>query len=244
MLTTLLLLSPFVFLAFGAEAAIGFGATVIFITLASNFYPIAHLVPITVPFNIIIGSYICTRYRHAIDLGLILKRILPLMGGGICIGLVLYPILKGIDLKRLFGLLVTVYAARELYIALRPPKSPHRRLSAFWSTFWFILAGITHATYATGGPMLVYVVGRLGLSKARFRATMLLVWFLFNTVLSIVFLFNGRMGAGTLKITAGLLPALALGIIFGEWIHDKVSEKIFRRLIFALLLFSGIALLF
>jgi uncharacterized membrane protein YfcA len=244
MLTTLLLLAPFVFLAFSAEAAIGFGATVIFITLGSNFYPIAQLVPITVPFNILIGGYLCTRYRHAIDFGLLFKRILPLMGGGICIGLMLYPVLREVDLKRLFGLLVSIYAARELYLALRPPETPHGQLPAFWSTFWFILAGITHATYATGGPMLVYVVGRLGLSKAVFRATMLLVWCLFNTVLSMVFLFNGRMGVNSLKITAGLLPALAIGIIFGEYIHDKVSEEIFRRLIFGLLLFSGIVLLF
>ena len=243
MTTILLILSPFVFLAFSAEAAIGFGATVIFITLGSNFYTIAQLVPITVPFNILIGGYICTRYRRSINFSLFFKRILPLMGGGICIGLLLYPILGKIDLKRLFGLLVTIYAGRELFIELRPQLRIGRQLSPFWSTFWIVLAGITHATYATGGPMLVYVVGRLGLGKAQFRATMLLVWCLFNTFLSMVFLINGRMGAESLKLTAGLLPALAVGILFGEWVHDKVSEKIFRRLIFCLLLFSGVMLM-
>jgi uncharacterized membrane protein YfcA len=242
MLIVIATLAPIVFLAFSAEAAIGFGATVIFITLGSNFYPIAKLVPVTVPFNILIGCYICTRYRRAIHFPLFLKRVLPLMGGGICIGLLLFPMLKEMNLKRLFGLLVTVYAARELIIDLRPKPAQKRELSGFWSTFWLVLAGITHSVYATGGPMLVYVVGRLGLTKAEFRATMCMVWGLFNTFLTAVFLANGRMGMGSLKITAGLLPALALGIIAGEWIHGRVSEKIFRRLIFSLLLFSGMVL--
>ena len=242
--TTILILAPFVFLAFSAEAAFGFGATVLFITLSSNFYPIAELVPIAVPFNILIGSYICTRYYKAIRFGLFFKRILPLMGCGICIGLLLYPLIKETNLKRLLGLLVSIYAARELILEFRPQNTPKRELSTFWSNFWFVLAGLTHAFYATGGPLLIYVVGRLGLTKSEFRATMLLVWSLFNTFLSAVFLINGRMNAESLKVTAGLLPVLGIGILIGEWVHDRVSERIFRRLIFALLLFSGVVLIF
>ena len=165
------------------------------------------------------------------------------MGGGICIGLLLYPILGKIDLKRLFGLLVTIYAARELFIELRPQLRISRQLSPFWSTFWFVLAGIhprhlcnrrPHAG-VRGGP------SRTGQgSIPRHHAC----WSGACSHLSFHGFSDQRPHGGRkLKITAGLLPVLAVGILFGEWVHDKVSERIFRRLIFCLLLFSGVMLM-
>jgi hypothetical protein len=41
-------------------------------------------------------------------------------------------------------------------------------------------AGLVHGMYTTGGPLLVYALGREGLSKHVFRSTVTAVWLVFN----------------------------------------------------------------
>lgn len=237
-----LILAPIVFFAYAIQSAIGFGAMLIIVTLGSHVLAIDLLVPMAVPFSIFISFYISIRYFRFIDKGLLFKQIFPLMVVGICLGFVLYPLIKGDLLKRIFGVIVTVYAARELFFSLRPTTSKLRRLSCFERVLWLILAGITHAIYATGGPMLVYVVGRIGLTKSVFRATLCTVWAVLNTFLTVAFIANGRIDGASLMLTAALLPALGLGIVMGEWLHGRVSEQRFQRMTHAMLLLAGVAL--
>ena len=237
-----LVLAPIVFLAYAIQTSIGFGAMLIVVTLGSHVLAIDVLVPVAVPFSIFISFYISIRYYGLIDKRLLLKQVFPLMVAGICIGLVLYPLIKGDLLKRIFGLIVTAYAARELYFSLRPTALKLRHLSRFERVLWLILAGITHSIYATGGPMLVYVVGRIGLTKSVFRATLCTVWAVLNTFLTLAFIANGRIDSASLILTAALLPALCLGLVAGEWLHGRVSEEHFRRMTCTMLLVAGVAL--
>jgi uncharacterized membrane protein YfcA len=39
-----------------------------------------------------------------------------------------------------------------------------------------------------------------------------------------------------------MLPSLAAGIVGGEWLHGRLPELTFRRLVFALLLLGGAVL--
>lgn len=239
---TVFFLLPIVFLAYATEATLGFGAMLITITLGSLVLSIESLVPVAVPFSIVISLYISGRYWRLIDGGLLLKQVLPFMLSGIFIGLIVYPIIQGAYLKRIFGLIVTAYAARELYFSLPKNTAKQRRLSKLQSAFWLILAGVTHAIYATGGPMLVYVVGRIGLNKSVFRATLCTIWAVLNTFLTVTFIANGRIDKTSLTMTAILLPALFLGIFAGEWIHSRISEQRFRRIVFTVLLIVGLKL--
>lgn len=237
-------LAPIVLLAYTAEALTGFGATVVAVTLGSHFYPIDKLVPALVTLNVVLSYYIAVRYRRGIHRQLLVGRVFPLMVIGVAAGFLLYPLVSGPGLKRLLGLMVTVYAGRELYLVLRKTGHGNRLLGPVATGFWLILAGITHAFYSTGGPMLVYVVGRLELAKEVFRATMSMVWAVMATILIVVFLINGRINAESATISAGLVPSLLLGIVLGEWFHGRISEYRFRLFIYILLLFSGSTLLF
>jgi hypothetical protein len=52
-------------------------------------------------------------------------------------------------------------------------------------------AGVIHGIYASGGPMLVYAVGREGLTKKVFRSTLSMVWIVLNVILVARFLLAG-----------------------------------------------------
>jgi uncharacterized protein len=236
------ILSPIILLAYTTEVLTGFGATLVAVTLGAHFYPIDRWVPVLVSLNIFVTSYVAFRYRAKAARALLFKSILPCMAVGLFVGLALFPLLKGIALKKLLGLMVTAFSARELFLLMRTAPSGRRALTAFQATLWQIFAGVVHAFYATGGPPLVYAISRLNLPKSVFRATMCTVWASMNTFLIVVFSLNGRINPESLKLTACLIPVLPLGVLLGEWLHKRINEHVFRVFIYSLLLISGLTL--
>ena len=236
-------LAPIALLAYTGEALTGFGATLVAVTLGAHFYPIDHLVPVAVSLNVFVTGYIAVRHRSHIARDLLLRRVLPFMGLGLLSGLALYPLLRGVALKQLLGVMVVAVSVRELYLLLTRTPRAGKTLSVLGAWVWQFLAGVMHAFYATGGPLLVYSVSRLQLSKSAFRATLCTVWFTLNAFLIVAFSVNGRINPASLEVTAFLLPVLPIGILLGEWLHGRIQERHFRVFIYALLLASGVKLL-
>ncbi len=240
-LTLVAILAPIVLLAYTTEAFTGFGASVIAVTLGANVYPIEKLVPVIVLLNIIVSSYIGFRHHRHADKELLLKRILPNMSVGLAIGIVSFPYVRGEWLKWLLGAFVVLFALRQLYLlGTSEPGGPP--MSLLRASLFQVLAGITHAYFSTGGPPLVYSLGRMELPKQTFRATLSLVWWVFSVVLIVVFALTGRLDQQVLVLYAALIPMMPLGIWIGEYLHGRVNERWFRMFIYVLLLLSGIVL--
>ncbi len=233
------LLAIFVLFAYTVEAVTGFGSIVIALSLGALLLPVSELLPVLVPLNILMTGWLSWRLRHYIDVGLLATRILPLMGVGTLTGYLLLPFLHEQWLKPLFGLLIVWFSSRELWRLHRnrPVRHPH------WITPPLIFsAGITHGLFASGGPLLVYALAATKLDKARFRATLISVWFLLNSSLTLAFLLDGRLRSALPAILwlAGLIP---LGVSLGGYLHHRVDESVFRKLVYALLVVTGALLI-
>jgi uncharacterized membrane protein YfcA len=227
--------------AFAIEAAAGFGATIVTVTLAAQFLPIERVLAALVPVNLGLSSYIVARHWAAVDGRLLFRRILPWMGAGVGVGLALFQLRHLGFLKVAFAVFVVGLAAVELWRARR--AAPARPLpGAGWAATLFG-AGIVHGLFACGGPLAVYAIGREVEDKARFRATLSALWLVFNVVLVAGYVVGGSLGESTLRDSALLVPSLVLGIVAGEFIHHRVSEERFRTGVHLLLLFAGAALL-
>lgn len=235
------LLVAIVLFAFVAEAATGFGSTIISVTLGALIYPIGVLLAPLVPVNVLVLAYLVGRHHSHAHWALIRSRILPWMGAGTIVGLVLLQFLAAPMLKDVFGVVVIALAAREVEAWWRPAAPrPLGRAAERVSLFG---AGLTHGLFATGGPLLVYAVGRGGLRKAAFRSTLSVVLLVLNVVLTIVYVLTGRLTMATLPYLAALVPIAALGIVGGEWLHGRLPEDSFRTAVFALLGVAGVAAL-
>lgn len=239
------LLIPILLFAFTSEAATGFGATVIALTLGSHLAPIRELVPFLVALDLPLVGWLAVRHRARIDHRLLWLRILPLMGAGAACGFALSDALGGATLRIAFGLLVVVLASRELTLLLgSDPEGRGRPLSPATSRAWIAVAGVIHGVYATGGPALVYALGRSPLSRASFRSTLASVWLVLNSALIVAFLIDGRLGGPELREVARSLPIVAVAIVLGEVVHARIDERRFRIAVFGLLVPAGLALLF
>lgn len=234
------LLAIFVLFAYTVEAVTGFGSIVIALSLGALLLPVPELLPVLVPLNILMTGWLSWRLRRSIDFRLLLTRILPLMGIGTLTGYLLLPFFSEQWLKPLFGLLIIWFAGRELWRLHHNRPMHHPR----WITPPLILlAGITHGLLASGGPLLVYALAGTTLDKARFRATLISVWFVLNGSLTMAFLLDGRLRSALPAIAwlAGLIP---VGVLLGGYLHHRVDEVVFRRLVYSLLVITGGFLIF
>jgi uncharacterized membrane protein YfcA len=242
----------FVFIGFTTQTVAGFGAMLIALTLSMQLYPVELLLPLLIPVSVIQSTAIVVRHRGDVDWRLIFAKILPAMTVGAIGGLAIAERIEGPGVKYAFGVMVCVFALRELW-RLRPaPKSdsdseagpkPPAPLARPLAGIGILGAGVTHGIYACGGPLLVYVVGRLGLGKGTFRATLTAVFLILNVGITVFFVFRGRLGVQELPKVAATLPVLATCLVVGEFAHDRIDEHRFRLVVFSLLLLAGLTLL-
>lgn len=167
--------------------------------------------------------------------------ILLLAGWGLPLGILMFKNLDAALLKKILGVFIIISAAVQLFKCYVPDKG-NWKLPSFVGYLFLFVGGIVHGAFAVGGPLIVlYSAGKLP-DKSQFRATMCLLWTTLNTVLILQYMNEGSL---TLKIGQDLLfllPFLIAGIVVGELIHKKVSEILFRKLIFSSLFLVGVAM--
>lgn len=232
-------LAAIVLLAFGIEATTGFGATVIAVALGVHLFPMQALLPRLVPLGLVLSVYLVARHRAHVDRRLLLLGVLPPMGLGLALGLALFERASSAALQRAFGVFVVVVAARELWRLRRGRDAAERPLPPLANGAALLGAGVIHGLFASGGPLLVYALGRRGLAKERFRATLSSIWLALGVALLVAYARQGLLDRAALVASAGLVPVLAPAILAGEWAHGRLDELRFRRFVFALLLAAG-----
>lgn len=236
-------LGAIVLLASTVQSALGFGASLIIVSLGALRLPIAQLLPVLVPLSCVATTTIVVVDRAHVDRRLLLRRILPLMAPGVVLGGLLAHRLADDAARRAYGVVVVLLAAHALWTLLRPaaPDASARPPRAS-DAACVALAGLVHGVFATGGPLLVYVVDRLQLSPRVFRATLAGVWLTLNLLLTAGFAAAGRLDLGTLACSAALLPALGLGLALGHRVHTGLDRRTLRGLVLGLLLVAGVSL--
>jgi uncharacterized membrane protein YfcA len=238
----LALLCGVVLVSYMVNATTGFGGAMIAVTVGIHLYSIELLVPIMVLLNLAISIYIVIRHHDGIDYGQLLRRMLPLAGLGLPVGIVIFSVAKTTMLNTALGIFVICFSVFELAILLKKGEEAVREpMSLAQSSFWLFSGGVLHGMYASGGPLVVYYASRNIPEKRAFRSTLSALWLTLNTALLIAFLATGKFTSESAWMTLVLLPVLAIGIAIGEWLHNVLPDKGFRVLVYSVLLVAGIS---
>ena len=223
-------------LAFTVEAALGFGATVIAVALGAFLWPIDELLSAFVPVNVLLSGLVVARAWRHLRLDVLGLRILPWMGLGFPLGAWLAAVIDPSTGKRGFGALMIALAALDLTGRVLHPRGVGANTT-------LVAAGVVHGLFATGGPLAVWVTAGLLPDKDAFRATMSLLWLVFNVLLLSTWAWTGRLTATSLTTSAVLLLPLLVGLGAGEQIHRRLDPVTFRRGVFAGIGLAGLILL-
>jgi uncharacterized membrane protein YfcA len=237
-----LALALIVALAFTVEAALGFGATVIAVTLGAQFMALDDLLPALVPVNVLLSAWIVLRHGRHADRALMLRRVLPAMAPGMLAGLLLWRWAHASALLLALGAFVAALAAWELLRERVAASTASRPLPQAVEVLLLALAGVAHGLWGSGGPLVVYTAGRRVADKATFRATLTLLWLALGLVLCGQYAVQGLLGRESALLSALLLPSLALGLWAGERLHGRVPEVAFKRVVWVVLLVAAVVL--
>lgn len=235
------LLAAILFVAFGVQATAGFGSVLLALALGTLFWPITELLPIVLSLSLMLSSYIGIRYWRYAEVRMLVRSVLPLMGLGLAIGVVLAPHASPRTLRLLLGIIVSAAAARGLYSLFTGNVVAAKKGGAS-AYLWMVFAGVIHGLIATGGPALVYAIEALGLGKRSFRSSLAVVWIILNGILVARYVAAGEFAGPQLGRLAMMVPVVVASTLVGEILHSRVSEKVFRAVVFLLLAVAGMVL--
>lgn len=238
-------LAGVVWLAFTVQTALGFGATLIALALGALRLPVPELVPVLVAVNVVATASVLAWDRGRVD-RVLLGRIFPAMVPGLVAGSLLAGVLADAALQRAYGVLVVAVAVAGLWrlARARPAAAGPRSVAKGPPRASLVIgaAGVVHGLFATGGPLLVLAVDRLGLDKGAFRTTLTAVWLVLNLLLTALFVVRGALDAEAAVAIAALLPAVALALAAGQWLHAGLAPRALRASVLVLLLGAGVGL--
>ena len=228
-----------IFAAYALRGATGFGAGVVAIPLLLLVLPLAVVIPVVTATGMLASlGQALHQYRH-VDWISMRGLVLPTLAG-VATGLWLFAALDPNLLLKAFAVFIIGHALWDL-VSTRPPRA-----SGGWLA---VLAGAIGGLVATlfggmAGPFYVVYLGSLALDKARFRATLAVMLLLLAAVRTAGYGGLGLYDARVLVLLAVSVPVMALAMFAGDRWHRTMNEAKFRRVVGALLVLSGLALLF
>ena len=96
--------------------------------------------------------------------------------------------------------------------------------------------------HAGGPPLHVYLLSQ-GLDKSTFQATTVAFFFAINWLKLGPYAWLGQLDGSNLTTSLVLAPLAPLGIALGAWLHHRIDETIFFRIVYASLVVLGLELI-
>jgi uncharacterized membrane protein YfcA len=243
MLEILLLVGLVVFITHTLEAVTGFGCTVLafpfMILLMSDLEQVK--IYLSVLAWLLAVYFVVTQFKHICWKQF---RIIFLLAGlGMPIGMLLFDSLDGGLLKKMLGAFIVISAAVQLFNGYFS-KTLTRTMPKVVGYLFLLTGGIVHGVFAIGGPLIVLYSTKKIPDKGQFRATMCLLWATLNTILIIQYLLDKKLTPEVGHDLLFLFPFLVGGVFAGELIHKRVSEVLFKKIVFTSLLLIGAIMVF
>lgn len=155
---------------------------------------------------------------------------------GTGIGLVTFDRLSPDALRVMVGVIALAFSLR--WWLVRDP-GPARPAGYARGTFWSALAGFTSFSVHAGGPPLhVYLLSQR-LDKTTFQATTVAFFFAVNWLKIGPYAYLGQLDGSNLATSLVLAPLAPVGIALGAWLHHRIDEQLFFRVVYASLLVLG-----
>ncbi len=231
-----------IFGAYFVGTVLGFGTTILVVTFGAQLVELDVLLPVVSPLNIGLGGYIALRHYRATRWRLLLRRCLPTVAVGVPLGLLLFN-LRELTLLRLgFGVLVIILAGLQLRATLARRRAASEPIRGPRGAALLFLGGIVHGVYATGGPLIVYVMGREIDDKSAFRSTVSTLFLPLTIALIVDYLLLGLVTTEVVELGLMSLAPVLAGLWIGEWAHRRINERSFKLGLWILLLVGGLVL--
>ncbi|HEX3099168.1 MAG TPA: sulfite exporter TauE/SafE family protein [Usitatibacter sp.] len=235
----LLLVAPLaVVLGYTVFGLSGFGATAITVPILAHYLPVSYLVPLMALIDCTVSSFVGTTNRRHVSKAE-LKWLVPFMLGGFAIGATVLKTMPDEYLRTALGVFAIGLGG---YSILNP--AVHRRVSRLWVVPVGLVGGAVATVFGAGGPIYaIYLSARLG-DKSQVRASTSALISISAFSRAVIYAVSGLLLHAAVGLGALVLaPFVWMGLTLGTRIHLGLSQEQMRRVVGALLVFTGMTLL-
>jgi uncharacterized membrane protein YfcA len=183
-------------------------------------------------------------FRRGWD-GALLKVLIPSAIVGITVGGLTFRYLDDGAIRAMIGVLAVAFAAQYVWRELRAGRGPVERKPPRRGSgpFWAGMAGFTSFVAHAGGPPLTIHMLALKLDKRVYQATTVVFYAAVNYVKLVPYTALGLFHRDTLLVSLLMAPIAPLGIVLGVWLHHRIEERWYFRVVMAGLALTGVKLI-
>ena len=211
----------------------GFGFALFVVPLFGLFIDVKVGVVISTIAGLASSGHQTLKDRRDIDRPLARRLVLASLAG-MPIGLLVIVFLPSSILQVIVGVLVVgsaVALARGLFVSI--VSNAADRVAGF-------VSGVLATATSTNGPPLVVLLQARNLPARIFRPTVNAVFVVGGAVSLVLYAVSGRLGWREASAALVSCPGLAVGIVSGRNLRERISPRGFRLLVLVLLVLTGV----
>lgn len=228
-----------------SKAGFGAGAAVLGTPLLSVAIPASDAAALLLPLLIICDFFSILYYRNRFDRKN-LKRLLPGAILGIVAGSMFFGISQGNEhlLKKGIGILAVAFVLHQAGKKYLSRVYNSRLPTAAEGVLWGGVAGFTSTLAHAGGPPAMMYLLPQKLPRDLFVGTTVIFFAIMNAIKLIPYHYLGLLKIGNLVTILILSPLTYIGVILGIYLNKRFTDLWFNRVIYTVLLLTGIQLIF
>ena len=231
-----------IFAAYVVRGMSGFGAGLVAAPMLAFVLPLHVVVPLSGLLVFVLFIFLTIRDRRDV-IWREFRLLAPPTVAGVVAGLLLFRSLDNKLLVTMLGGFLIVYAT--YMFAVHALGLPEFRCSARWAVPLGFAGSFFDTLFGGGGGTLVVIyMHARGMGKMQFRATLAMLWFIEMIARISGYAIAGYYTRDVLIAVALLLPVVWAATWVGEHVGNRISQETFARILAALLLVSGVSLLF
>ncbi len=225
------------------------GAGILSLPLMMLVMPVDKVAASLLPLLILCDMNAIYHHRRNVVWAKVMQVYLPSIGGILLGALVWWWVGRegiesyGVPIKRFVGIIAILFA---LYIVAKEASMAwveRHRFGRKAGVVAGLTAGFTSAIAHAAGPIVSLYMFAQGMGKSLFVGTVAWTFTFINLTKLPFYIGVGLIQADVVKLDLFLVPLIPIGSYLGHWMHHRVKESHFNRVIMVLTLLAGIQLL-
>lgn len=143
-------------------------------------------------------------------------------------------------IQLIVGAVAVLFALQRWFGRVNDTPAPH---STPKGVFWSMLSGFTSFIAHAGNPPLMVYLVPLRLDKSVFMGTTVVFFAVMNYVKILPYWWLGQFTPANLGTSLALMPVAVGGVYLGLWLHHKLDDRMFYRMVNGITFLCGLKLL-
>ncbi len=249
---TLIIFGIIVLATYFSGGMTGFGSGILALPLCTVIVGIKTAIPSLVVLGLLQSIYVVgISFRYIVWKEYL--RIVILVGLGLPFGMIIFSMFPERLLREILAIIVVIVAIKGLYSEYNQKEYHSHRIKHGWILLGnrmldlvLFLGGCVHGAYGTGGPLIIIYATQKIKDKRNFRATLCLMWVTVNMYMVVQYIRHNVLKLGLSdKITQIILFSslfMLAGTILGDFAHERVTNRLFNKVVCFILLLSSVFL--